>query len=70
MNTTTRHRKLLNNKKVERWYPNLKARSQVTSDIYIRNFGLWSEYLQKDPESIIAFARDDFDNFKGPYRTR
>ncbi len=65
MNPVTRHRKLLENKKVERWYSNLKARSQVTSDIYIRNFGLWLEYLDKDPESIISFAKDDFENFKG-----
>ena len=65
MNPLTRHRKLLENKKVERWYSNLKARSQVTSDIYIRNFGLWLEYLNKDPESIIIFAKNNFEEFKG-----
>jgi integrase len=65
MNPLTRHSKLLENKKVERWYSNLKARSQVTSDIYIRNFGLWLEYLNKDPESIISFAKDNFEEFKG-----
>ena len=65
MNPLTRHRKLLENKKVERWYENLKARSQVTSDIYIRNFGLWLEYLNHDPESIIIFAKDHFEDFKG-----
>ena len=65
MNPLTRHRKLLENKKVERWYSNLKARSQVTSDIYIRNFGLWLEYLNKDPESIINFAKNNFEEFKG-----
>ena len=65
MNPLTRHRKLLENKKVERWYSNLKARSQVTSDIYIRNFGLWLEYLNMDPESIITFAKDNFEEFKG-----
>ena len=65
MNPVTRHRKLLENKRVERWYENLKARSQVTSDIYLRNFGLWLEYLNQDPESIISFARDNFEEFKG-----
>lgn len=65
MNPLTRHRKLLENKKVERWYLNLKARSQVTSDVYIRNLGLWLEYLEKDPDSIIIFARDSFEDFKG-----
>ena len=37
----------------------------MTSDIYIRNFGLWLEYLNKDPESIITFAKDNFEEFKG-----
>ena len=65
MHPATRHKKLLENKKVERWYSNVKARSQVTSDTYLRNFGLWLEYLDKDPESIVSFARDQFDDFKG-----
>lgn len=65
MNPITRHRKLLENKKVARWYENLKARSQVTSDTYLRNFGLWLEYLNHDPESIIIFAKDHFEDFKG-----
>ena len=65
MNPVTRHKKLLENKKVERWYSNVRARSQVTSDTYLRNFGLWLEYLNRDPESIIAFARDQFEDFKG-----
>ena len=65
MHPQTRHKKLLNNKKVERWYENLKAKSQVTSDVYLRNFGLWLEYLDKDPDSIIEFAKNDFEEFKG-----
>ena len=65
MNPATRHKKLLENKKVERWYSNVKARSQVTSDTYLRNFGLWLEYLRKDPENIVTFARDQFEDFKG-----
>ena len=65
MNPATRHKKLLENKKVERWYLNVKAKSQLTSDTYLRNFGLWLEYLDKDPENIIEFARDNFEDFKG-----
>ena len=65
MNPATRHKKLLENKRVERWYLNVKAKSQLTSDTYLRNFGLWLEYLDKDPENIIAFARDQFEDFKG-----
>jgi hypothetical protein len=65
MNPATRHRKLLENKKVERFYQNLKARSQVTSGTYLGNLGLWLEYLKLDPDSLIAFARDNFEDFKG-----
>ena len=65
MNPATRHKKLLENKKVERWYLNVKARSQITSDTYLRNFGLWLEYLDTDPEAVISLARDNFEEFKG-----
>lgn len=65
MNPLTRHKKLLENKKVERWYSNVKARSQVTSDTYLRNFGLWLEYLNLDPESVVSMAKDNFEEFKG-----
>ena len=65
MNPATRHKKLLENKKVERWYLNVKARSQITSDTYLRNFGLWLEYLDLDPEAVISLARDNFEEFKG-----
>ncbi len=65
MNPKTRHKVLLESKKVRRWYENLEARSQVTANVYLRNLGLWLEYLDKDPESIIEFAKDDFEEFKG-----
>ena len=65
MNPITRHKKLLENKRVERWYLNVRAKSQVTSDTYLRNFGLWLEYLNLDPESVISLARDNFEEFKG-----
>ncbi len=65
MNPKTRHKKLLENVKVRRWYENLKARSQVTSDTYLRNFGLWLEYLNLDPEKLITIARDNFEELKG-----
>jgi hypothetical protein len=64
MNPRTRHKKLLQNDKVRRWYENLEARSQVTAEVYLRNFGMWTEYLNTDPDSIIGYARDRFDDFK------
>ena len=65
MHPKTRHGKLLENKKVRRWYENLEARSTLTANVYLRNLGLWLEYLNKDPESIIEFAQGDFEEFKG-----
>jgi len=70
MNPSTRHKKLLENKKVDRWYSNVKARSQVTSDTYLRNFGLWLEYLNLDPDSVILLAKDNFEEFKGAVSDR
>ena len=65
MHPKTRHHKLLENKRVNRWYENLKAKSLITAETYLRNFGLWLEYLDRDPDSIIEFAKTDFDEFKG-----
>lgn len=65
MHPKTRHGKLLENKRVRRWYENLEAKSPLTANVYLRNLGLWLEYLDKDPESIIEFARGDFEEFKG-----
>lgn len=65
MHPKTRHAKLLDNKRVGRWYKNLEVRSTITANVYLRNLGLWLEYLDKDPESIIEFAQGDFEEFKG-----
>lgn len=65
MHPKTRHGKLLENVKVRRWYENLEARSTLTANVYLRNLGLWLEYLNQDPESIIEFAQGDFEEFKG-----
>jgi hypothetical protein len=48
----------------------VKARSQVTSDIHLRNFGLWLEYLNLDPESLISLAKDNFQEFEEASLTR
>lgn len=65
MHPNTRHKKLLENVKVRRWYENLEAKSTVTAGVYLRNLGLWLEYLHKDPDSLIEFVKNDFDEFKG-----
>ncbi len=32
--------------------------------MHLRNFGLWLEYLNLDPESLISLAKDNFQEFK------
>ncbi len=46
------------------WYENLKAKSDVTADYYLRNIGLWLEWLHEDPRSILKQAADDYAKFK------
>ena len=65
MHPNTRHKKLLENERVRRWYENLKARSNLTSDIYLRNLGLWLEWTGFNSDNIIEMARDHLEVFKG-----
>ena len=64
MHPRTRHHKLLEYKKVNEWYENLKAKSETTCETYLRNFGLWLEWINEDPESVLFLARDDYEAFK------
>lgn len=65
MHPKTRHGKLLENVKIRRWYENIEVRSTVTAGVYLRNMGLWLEYLQIDPDAMIELAKNNFDEFKG-----
>ena len=46
------------------WYQNLKVKSNLTADYYLRNLGLWLEWIHEDPESILTLAKDNYDLFK------
>jgi hypothetical protein len=65
MHPKTRHTKLLENTKIRRWYENIEVRSTVTAGVYLRNLGLWLEYLKIDPDTLIELAKDNFEEFKG-----
>ena len=65
MHPKTRHSKLLENVKIKRWYENMEVRSSVTAGVYLRNLGLWLEYLDIDPDALIEMAKDNFEEFKG-----
>ena len=65
MHPNTRHKKLLENERVRRWYENLQARSNLTADIYLRNLGLWLEWTGLNPDNVIEMARGQLEDFKG-----
>ena len=65
MHPNTRHKILLSkSKKVNDWYQNLRVKSDLTADYYLRNLGLWLEWMHEDTESILTLAKDNYDLFK------
>ena len=46
------------------WYENLKVKFNLTVDYYLRNMGLWLEWIHEDLESILTLAKDNYDLFK------
>ena len=64
MHPKTRHEKLLTNQKVKRWHENLKARSELTAGIYLRNLGLWLERTKLNPDQLISKAKNSYDELK------
>jgi integrase len=70
MHPRTRHHKLLEYKRVNEWYENLRARSETTCETYLRNFGLWLEWIDESPESVIKLASEDYKSFKSKISDR
>ena len=64
MHPKTRHQKLLINPLIKRWYDNLKARSEITADNYLRNLGLWLEWLNLTVEELTEQANNNYNNLK------
>lgn len=60
----TRHQILLNNNLVRRWYENLKARSEITADNYLRNLGLWLERTELTPNSLLEISQRNYEDLK------
>ena len=57
MSGLTRRQKLLQNSSVKSWYDNIAARSKLTADVSLRNFGLYCELNTCDPEDILELAK-------------
>lgn len=64
MKQQIRQKLLLEDPTVKRWYENLKAKSEITADNYLRNFGLWLEWLNLTEEKLTELAKEDYTALK------
>ena len=64
MHPKTRHQILLKNDLVKRWHENLKARSEITADNYLRNLGLWLERTELTPNSLLKTSKENYEDLK------
>ena len=67
---TRKYAYLLEDDDVRRWYENLRARSQITANVYLRTLGYYSHLTTVTPLQILQNAqtepklfRDDFIDF-------
>lgn len=64
----SKHKHLLEDQDVRRWYKNLEAKSVITATVYLRTLGLYCELTETSPKEILAEARskrfrDEFTDF-------
>ena len=52
-----KHRKLLENTEIKRWWENNRARSPLSADVLLRNLGLYCEINATTPDKILNDAR-------------
>ncbi len=64
MHPKTKHQILLNNNLVRRWYENLNARSEITTDNYLGNLGLWLERTGLTPSSLLEISQKNYEDLK------
>ena len=58
MTIESKYDHILKDETVERWYKNLKARSNVTSSVYVRYLGYYCDKMNTNPEKILSDAKD------------
>ena len=51
-----KHKKLLENAEIKRWWDNNRARSPLSADVLLRNIGLYCEINSTSPERILKDA--------------
>ena len=64
----TKYENLMKDLQVKRWHGNLKARSVITAEVYLRTLGLYCELNHTDPDRIIRESgtkefKDSFRDF-------
>ena len=64
MEQKLRNKKLRENEEVKRWIDNIKTKSEVTANEYLRSLGRWLERINENPESIREKAKNDFETLK------
>ena len=57
MSEPTRRQRLLKSNSVKSWYDNMAARSKLSADVSLRNFGLYCELNSCSPEDILNLAK-------------
>ena len=67
MNQSIKHKSLLENENVRRWYENIKAGSKITADVYLRTLGLYCEINNTNPQGILNKASKDPKKFKNDF---
>ncbi len=59
MITESKHKKMLEDNELKRWYENLEAGSKITADVNLRNLGRFCELSNMTPEMIIELAKNN-----------
>ncbi|MEM4091142.1 MAG: hypothetical protein QXQ46_10480 [Thermoplasmatales archaeon] len=52
-----KHKKLLKNAVIKRWWENNRARSPLSADVLLRNLGLYCEINATTPDQILNDVR-------------
>lgn len=64
MTRISKYKDFLEIDEVKRWYDNLKAKSPITAEVYLRTLGLYCEQEKTTPEKIISNFKESNDNGK------
>jgi len=64
---TRKYAHLLENDDVRRWYENLRARSQITANVYLRTLGYYNHLTSTTPLQILEHAKNEPKDFRDSF---